>query len=150
MDGAINATNVTTAVVEEGEITAALIAACQLWQPAAYVYTSVLPFWLAMFAYWVAVVWRYHVADALDLHRMLTWIPAIEVMHCLLSIVHFLACPWRLPIEKIFGATWVIVTILKEPVMLVCLLLVAKGWCITRQRLNSQEVAHSACLVTAL
>jgi len=129
MDGAINATNVTTAVVEEGEITAALIAACQLWQPAAYVYTSVLPFWLAMFAYWVALVWRYHVADALDLHRMLTWIPAIE---------------------KIFGATWVIVTILKEPVMLVCLLLVAKGWCITRQRLNSQEVAHSACLVTAL
>ena len=53
-------------------------------------------------------------------------------------------------LEKIVGAAWVIVSILKEPVMLVCLLLVAKGWCITRASLTSSEVAVSSTIVTCL
>ena len=143
-----NTSGVTVTAADD--VDAALLAACRLWQPAAFVYMFTLPVWIVMFAYWFLAVWHCHSTHALDLHRMLTWIPGIEMLHTMLSIIHFLACPWRRPIEKIFGAAWVIVSILKEPVMLVCLLLVAKGWCITRQRLSTNEVAHSAMLVTAL
>ena len=86
----------------------------------------------------------------LDLHKLLVWVPAIQVAHALLSALHFLFCPWGSTVEKIVGAGWVVVAILKEPVMLVCLLMVAKGWCITRANLTFREVVHSSMIVTLL
>ena len=35
---------------------------------------------------------------------------------------------------------WAVLTILKEPLLLLCLLLVAKGWCITRPHLSRFEI----------
>ena len=40
--------------------------------------------------------------------------------------------------------------ILKEPVILVCLTMVAKGWCITRASLDQHELAILAALITLL
>ena len=81
----VNATGVNATDTHDGEADkpddaqAALLAACQLWEPAAYVYSCTLPLWTIMLAYWLWAVWYRHRFDALDLHRMLLWIPAVEV-----------------------------------------------------------------------
>ena len=43
----------------------------------------------------------------------------------------------------VYATFWSIVTILKEPVLLLCLLLTSKGWCITRHLLERREVTIS-------
>jgi hypothetical protein len=149
-DALLNATNATNASHAPSNDEAAIEAACLLWEPAAHVYTVTLPLWVLLLTYWWASIYRVHAAHALEIHRMMTWIPTIQVLHNVLSILHFLLCPWHLILEKVVGAAWVVVAILKEPIMLVCLLLVAKGWCITRLRLSSREVGHLGCLVTWL
>ena len=132
-----NATALNVTDSEEDDI----VLTCALWQPAAHAFIITLPLWCVLGVLWVLNVcgWQRHYA--LDLHRMLIWIPAIETLNCTLSVMHFLLCPWRTPLDKVVGAAWVISSILKEPIMLVCLLLVAKGWCITRQKLSNQRAA---------
>jgi len=126
-----------------------LAALCELWRPAAYVHLSALPLWILLICFWVVYCLR-HEDHVFDLHRLLAWVPLVELVHALLSAFHFLFCPWRNTIEKIWGAAWVVVSILKEPIMLVCLLMLAKGWCITRPHLQYREVVHSSLLITLL
>ena len=87
---------------------------------------------------------------ALDLHRLLLWVPLIQFCHAFLSTLHYQFCPWETNIQKTVGAGWVVVAILKEPVMLVCLLMVAKGWCITRPSLGFREVMQSSITIMLL
>ena len=51
---------------------------------------------------------------------------------------------------SLLGFVWAVVAILKEPVILVCLTMVAKGWCITRASLDQHELAILAALITLL
>ena len=50
----------------------------------------------------------------------------------------------------IFATFWAVLTILKEPVLLLCLLLVAKGWCITRRSLERREVCVVGVILSLL
>ncbi len=122
---------------------------CALWRPAAYVHLAALPVWVVLICTWVLYSLR-HEEHVLDLHKLLSWVPLVELVHSLLSAFHFLFCPWRNTIERIWGAAWVVVSILKEPIMLVCLLMLSKGWCITRPHLQYREVVHSSLLITLL
>jgi len=141
-----NATDAAGAVDEQEDELARL---CHLWKPAAYVHLAALPLWVMLVCWWVLFSLR-HEQHVQDLHKLLSWVPLVELAHALLSAFHFLFCPWRSMIQKVWGAAWVVVSILKEPIMLVCLLMLAKGWCITRQRLQYKEVVHSSLLITLL
>merc|ERR1719235_50692 len=74
----------------------------------------------------------------------------METVHGLLSLFNYLSCPWSSIISLVYATFWSIVTILKEPVMLLCLLLVAKGWCITRHFLHRREVCIAGSIVALL
>ena len=114
------------------------------------VYLSFLPVWAALGAYWAWAVLVRHRESAFELHRLLLWVPAVEVAHAFLSVFYYWLCPWSSTLEKVVAAAWVVVAILKEPVMLVCLLMVAKGWCITRPHLSSRETVVSTVIVALL
>ncbi len=141
-DTVANATNATDAVAE-----AEALAGCQSRQNEPYVYFGTLPFWTAAGVYWTVKTCRTQRQVATDLHRMLMWVPCIEVLKCLATVAYRWTCPWYTSVEKMVAAGWVIVTIIKEPTILVCLLLVAKGWTITRPRLSSREICVSSLLV---
>ena len=123
---------------------------CAAWALAPIVHLASVPVWIAMGAYWWWSVYVRHSLVALDLQRLLLWVPFVEVIHGMLSILYFWACPWYTTGHKVLAAMWVVVAILKEPIMLVCLLMVAKGWCITRLLLSSREIAVSALIITCL
>ena len=57
---------------------------------------------------------------------------------------------WQSILSLVYSTFWSIVTILKEPVMLLCLLLVAKGWCITRHFLRRREVTIAGAILALL
>lgn len=117
---------------------------CELYSEVPYVYAIATPIWLLFFAEWSYSVFLRHADVAKDLHRLLLWVPLIAVLHCAASAFHYGFCPWLSLFEQLLGSVWIILTILKEPVMLVCLLLVAKGWGITRPRLEVGELAVSS------
>ena len=131
-------------------IDAALLAACQELEPAALVHLLALPLWTALLVLWSCAIWLWGRPNALELHRVLLWIPCIELTHGMLSMLHYLFCPWRSATEKAIGAAWVVVAILKEPICMACLLLVAKGWCLTNPRLSSNDILRTAASVSWL
>ena len=141
-----NLTNSTNSTLGDE---AALLALCALYRDTPWVYLVAAPVWLVFLAYWLFLLHK-HADCALDLHRLLLWVPFIEVLHCTASIFHFWLCPWRTLLEQLLGAAWIVLSILKEPVMLVCLLLVAKGWGITRPRLSLGELGVSSVIVVLL
>jgi hypothetical protein len=113
------------------------------------VYAGVLPIWLLFLFEWVWAVWWRHADVAVDLHHWLVALPVIQLLHGALSLLAFSACPWRTT-GAILAGLWVLVSVFKEPIMLVCLLIVAKGWGITRPTLASHEVLASSLLVVLL
>ena len=115
-----------------------------------WAYIAALPLWVLMLGEWTYNVYWRHQAHALDLHRLLTSIPLVGVAHSALSIAYYELCPWDSLYAQFAGAAWIVLTILKEPVILVCLLAVAKGWCITRQSLSSAEMIYSTAIVALL
>merc|ERR1719152_1109868 len=78
------------------------------------------------------------------------WVPIMELVHGLLSLFNYMSCPWDSVLSLVYATFWSIVTILKEPVMLLCLLLVAKGWCITRHFLHRREVCVAGSILAML
>merc|ERR1719488_341058 len=78
------------------------------------------------------------------------WVPIMEFVHGLLSLFNYFSCPWESILSLVYATFWSIVTILKEPVMLLCLLLVAKGWCITRHFLHRREVCIAGTILALL
>jgi len=133
-----------TAVEDE-----ALLRLCELWIPAAYVHQAALPMWFVLVITWSLYCLR-HQNSVKDLHKLLTWAPCVELLHSLLSYYYLRFCPWRTIAERILGACWVVVSILKEPILLVCLLMLSKGWCITRPHLQYREIVYSSLLISLL
>lgn len=127
-----------------------LLAYCEANERTPVVYSLSLPIWLLLLAYWAWNTYVRHPQHALDLHRMLLCIPGVSCTFSLLSINYYTFCPWDELGQQLIGAAWVVVTILKEPIILVCLLVVAKGWCITRTTLEPREVAISSWVVALL
>ena len=127
----------------------ALLRRCELWIPAAYVHLAALPIWFVLVITWSLYCLR-HQSSVKDLHKLLTWAPCVELLHSLLSYYYFRFCPWRTIAERILGACWVVVSILKEPILLVCLLMLSKGWCITRPHLQYREMVYSSLLISLL
>ena len=64
-----------------------LEAICKLWEPATHVFAITLPFWVLLLALWSRLIYFRQARHALEIHRMLAYIPAIEVLHGLLSIL---------------------------------------------------------------
>lgn len=141
-----NATVNATAVDTEVAVTLA----CRDLEPMALVHLLFLPLWIVMLIIWSSAVYFWGRLHALELHRLTAWVPSVALAHGTFSMFHYLFCPWRSPTEKVIGAAWVVVTILKEPITMLCLLLVCKGWCLTRRRLASRETVHIAAVVTWL
>jgi hypothetical protein len=142
---ASNSSHTVQAVLEQQR--QALLALCERLSTSPIVYCSFLPLWVAAFAYWGFSVYHRHRRHALDLHRLLLWVPAISALYCGLSAVYYWTCPWDNTLAQLVGACQVVVSILKEPVMLVCLLMVAKGWGITRDKLTLKETVISSVIV---
>ena len=50
------------------------------------------PIWLALSAMWSINTYHTNVDSARDLHRMLGWVPLLELFHCILSLFYFMRC----------------------------------------------------------
>ena len=124
-----------------------LLALCERLKFTPIVYLGFLPLWTIACIYWAWSVYHGHSRHALDLHRLLLCVPTISMCYCGLSAGYYWTCPWDDRLSQIFGACQVVVAILKEPVMLVCLLMVAKGWGITRDKLSTKEMLVSSAIV---
>ncbi|KAJ1628090.1 hypothetical protein T492DRAFT_162757 [Pavlovales sp. CCMP2436] len=95
--------------------------------------------WLIALGLWVHNTWVRNRASANNLHKLLTWLPLVEAFYTFLCIFYYGACPWESFGEQLVAAALLMVVILKEPLNLLCLLLVAKGWHITRDSLHHGE-----------
>merc|ERR1719399_1697652 len=114
------------------------------------VYVIAVPVWLGLTIAWGVNTYRVNAASAKDLHKLMCWVPLMEFVHGLLSLFNYFSCPWESILSLVYATFWSIVTILKEPVMLLCLLLVAKGWCITRLYLHRREVCVAGSILALL
>ena len=121
---------------------------CGRWAGTSAVYAVSVPLWTGLLAYWA---WSVHTRDEIanDLHRMLLWVPLVELVHGTVSIAYFELCPWEADLSALVATVWVVLTILREPVILFCLLMVAKGWCLTREVLTAHEITV-ACVIASL
>lgn len=108
------------------------------------------PCWFFLSIVWGCNTYLQNATSAKDLHRLLCWVPVIELVHGVLSLLNYVSCPWTTTLSLIYATFWAVVTILKEPVLLLCLLLVAKGWCITRHTLQRREVCVAGVLLALL
>jgi len=109
-----------------------------------------VPIWICLTIWWVWNTYYANAAHTRDIHRLLCWVPIIEVIHGVLSLFNYLSCPWGTILSLVYATFWSIVTILKEPVLLLCLLLVAKGWGVTRHALHRREVCVSGLVLALL
>mmetsp|Transcript_29257 Transcript_29257/g.75401 ORF Transcript_29257/g.75401 Transcript_29257/m.75401 type:complete len:674 (+) Transcript_29257:26-2047(+) len=114
------------------------------------VYALTVPLWAALWYAWSSNTYQWNMVHAKDLHRLMSWVPIIETTHGTLALLNYSSCPWTSIIDLIAATFWSILTILKEPVILLCLLLVAKGWCITRQLLTRREVMVAGTILALL
>lgn len=119
--------------------------------PYADVQTVFIPFflaWVFALAFWVYNTFFRNRDVANSLHKGLTWLPAVECVYTFLCIFYYAACPWESFGSQLVAAALLMVVILKEPLNLLCLLLVSKGWCITRDSLSYSE--NRVIVVTVL
>ena len=158
---------------------------CTKYELVPLVYATTVPLWLLLLAAWVKNTYHMNEAHTKDLHRLMTWVPLVEVGHGVLSLFNYLSCPWDTILSLIFATFWsigarlplatlahsntqhrlrpprlrltacsvcppVAVTILKEPIILLCLLLVAKGWGITRHSLERREICVAGSILALL
>lgn len=123
---------------------------CSIYQYVPLVYVAVIPIWGLLTAFWAWNTYRRNQASARDLHGLLFCVPMLQFLNGVLSLFYFSLCPWRGRIALIYTILWAVVTILKEPVTMLCLLLVAKGWCITRNSLGGREACIAGTTVALL
>jgi len=123
---------------------------CDKYESVPIIYAVSVPIWICLTIWWVWNTYYANAAHTRDIHRLLCWVPIIEVIHGVLSLFNYLSCPWGTILSLVYATFWSIVTILKEPVLLLCLLLVAKGWGVTRHALHRREVCVSGLVLALL
>ena len=123
---------------------------CKKYESVPYVYMATVPIWGGLSAIWCYNTYDLNKDYAHDLHRMLAWVPLLQFVHGLFSLLYYYSCPWETAVSLVAATLWAVLTILKEPVMLLCLLLLAKGWCITRHQLERREACIAGCTLTLL
>ena len=112
---------------------------CDKYSYAPFVYLVMTPVWWALFAIWAWKTYTRWTAQYRPIHSLLCAVPAVQFLHSLLSLIAFSSCPWSKTRSVVIAVFWALVTGLKGPLMLQALLLVAKGWCITRDELPRRE-----------
>lgn len=112
---------------------------CDKYSYAPFVYLVMTPVWWALFAIWAWKTYTQWTTQYRPIHSLLSAVPAVQFLHCILSFCAFSACPWLTSRSVVIAVFWALVTGLKGPLMLQALLLVAKGWCITRDELPRRE-----------
>lgn len=112
---------------------------CDKYSYAPFVYLVMTPVWWALFAIWAWMTYIKWTAEYRPIHSLLCAVPAVQFLHSALSLCAFSACPWSKTRSVVIAVFWALVTGLKGPLMLQALLLVAKGWCITRDELPRRE-----------
>jgi hypothetical protein len=147
---AMNATNLTGGNATN-TTDADMILLCNMWRPASYVMFAFVPVWSGLGAVWVRHALRPGAHEHMhDVHKLVMWVPVLHTMYTLLSGLHYISCPWETLANRIGAASWVVVAILKEPVILGCMFVLCKGWGLTRHALPFREVVHASIVVTLL
>jgi len=112
---------------------------CDRFDNVSEVFSAFFPLWVLMLSVWCYLAYSKHPQEATGLHKVLTALPAVECLYTFLCIFYYRSCPWESIGSQLVAAVLLMVVILKEPLNLLCLLLVSKGWCITRETLGSGE-----------
>ena len=111
---------------------------CAVLDHVPVIFLGFVPAWMAATALWAwnnVRNWR-HVRT---LHHRLSLVPALGLAQAGLSVLFYAHCPWDMtPLIFFLGLCWVLVTIAKEPLVILCFVLVSKG-CAMQPRL------HPAC-----
>ena len=129
---------------------ALLLLQCEAARGAGHVHLAFAPLWLLLLCVWAHSFLVRHRRHGNDLHCLLTVVPAFVLLHSLLAASSYAFCPASTPFQRVLSSLSAIASIVKEPIIIVCLLMVAKGWCTTRDELEPRENRASAVLVVFL
>ena len=100
---------------------------CAVLEHVPWIYLGFVPVWLAAAVLW-AVNNRRHREHVRELHTKLTLLPLIGLAQTLLSVGFYALCPWESsPLMTALSLCWVLASIVKEPVVILCFVLVSKG-----------------------
>ena len=91
---------------------------CDRYRHAPLVYMITSPAWWVLAALWTYNTHHLNAESARDIHRLLTWVPVVQGVHSLLSLLNYSSCPWDGTLATIGSTFWAVLTILKEPLML--------------------------------
>ena len=95
-----------------------------------FIYLGFAPVWLTASVLWAKNNMR-HRQHVRELHRRLSLLPLLGLAQASLSVVFYSLCPWHkfeTGLLFVLSMLWVLATIFKEPVVIACFVLVAKGW----------------------
>ena len=105
---------------------------CAVLDHVPVIFLGFVPAWMAATALWAVNNvrnWR-HVRT---LHHRLSLVPALGLAQAGLSVLFYAHCPWDMtPLIFFLGLCWVLVTIAKEPLVILCFVLVSKGCAICK------------------
>jgi len=115
-----------------------------------FIHLGFVPVWLAAAVLWTWNNLRYR-QHTRQLHWNLALLPLIGLAQAGLSVVFYAHCPWE-PSPWMVSLTllWVLASIVKEPVVIICFVLVSKGWCITRDELSRCDTWRIGACIFAM
>ena len=86
----VNAT--ATALTTEERL---LLLYCEVHRPNLFVYATAGPVWMLALSEWMWSVCGRHAESAVDLHRLMLFVPLVQVLHAACSIAYYAMCPVR-------------------------------------------------------
>eukprot|EP00964_Phaeocystis_antarctica_P059155 scaffold35115_cov57-Phaeocystis_antarctica.AAC.4 len=123
---------------------------CVVLENVPWIYLGFVPVWLAAAVLWVMNN-RRHAEHTRELHWRLALLPLIGLAQALLSVIFYAQCPWEAtPLMVALTLCWVLASIVKEPVVILCFVLVAKGWGITRDELSRCDTYRIGACISAM
>lgn len=100
---------------------------CAVLEHVPWIYLGFAPVWLAAALLWAMNNMR-HSEHTRELHSKLMLLPLIGLAQTLLSVGFYALCPWEsTPLMVALSLCWVLASIVKEPVVIICFVLVSKG-----------------------
>ena len=123
---------------------------CAVLEHVPWIYLGFVPVWLAAALLW-AINNKRHSAHTRELHWRLMLLPLIGLVQALLSVAFYALCPWGTTwLMVALTLCWVLTSIVKEPVVILCFVLVSKGWGITRDELDRCDTYRIGACISAM
>lgn len=119
---------------------------CEALAPLACMGLVLLPIWFAVLCAWVYNIWSCQ--EGSNLQRFMTLVPLLKVFLSGVSTLMWQHCPWQRRDSQCFVMAYMGISTMFETVNFAMLVLLCKGWVITRDAFSGTESVMLACMVS--